>query len=101
MDAMPDGARLTLRTANVRAADRPEQLAPRTLSRSRLTRQAAELLFRADSLARPRLVSELPTRAKHHKNQDLADVQRRMERTDRAVINLLRRLGVYPSLATR
>ena len=83
--------------------------------RSRLSREATELLFTADQLARvsqpperPKLPrrpepvalvdapperTELPTRP-----EPVApvDAQRRMERTERTVINLFRRLGIDP-----
>jgi hypothetical protein len=61
--------------------------------RSRLSREAAELLYTADRLA---LVSQPPERTEPPRRQPVAlvDAQRRMERTDRAVINLFRRLDV-------
>ena len=61
--------------------------------RSRLSREATELLFTADQLAR---VSQPPERTELLRQPEpaaLVDAQRRM-RTERAVINLFRRLGV-------
>src|SRR6516225_5080621 len=61
--------------------------------RSRLSREATELLFTADQLAR---VSQPPERTALPRRPEpvaLVDAQRRM-RTERAVINLFRRLGV-------
>ena len=62
--------------------------------RTRLSREAAELLYTADRLA---LVSQPPERTEPPRRQPVAlvDAQRRM-RTERAVINLFRRLGADP-----
>jgi len=63
--------------------------------RVRLSREATELLFTADQLAR---VSQPPERTELPRRPEpvaLVDAQRRM-RTERAVINLFRRLGVDP-----
>ena len=84
--------------------------------RSRLSREAAELLYTADRLAR---VSQPPERTKLPRRPEPValvdappertelprrpapvapvDAQRRMERTERTVINLFRRLGVAQS----
>ena len=64
--------------------------------RSRLSREATELLYTADQLAR---VSQPPERSKLPRRLEpvaLVDAQRRMERTERTVINLFRRLGIDP-----
>src|SRR5215472_2141979 len=65
--------------------------------RSRLSREATELLFTADQLAR---VSQPPERTELPRRPEpvaLVDAQRRMERTEHTVINLFRRLGVAQS----
>jgi hypothetical protein len=67
--------------------------------RSRLSREATELLYTADWLARvpqPPERTELPTRPEP---VALAEAQRRLERTERAIINLFRRLGVSQAIA--
>ena len=64
--------------------------------RSRLSREATELLYTADQLAQ---VSQPPERTELPRRPEpvaLVDAQRRMERTERTVINLFRRLGVDP-----
>ena len=64
--------------------------------RTRLSREAAELLYTADRLA---LVSQPPERTEPPRRPEpvaLVEAQRRMERTERAVISLFRRLGVDP-----
>jgi hypothetical protein len=84
--------------------------------RSRLSREAAELLYTADQLARaqPPERTELPTRPapvalvdaplartelpRRPEPVALVDALCRMERTERAVINLFRRLGVSQAI---
>jgi hypothetical protein len=62
-----------------------------------LSREAAELLYTADRLARLSQPPEKTEPPRRPESTALVDAQRRMERTERTVINLFRRLGVAQS----
>ena len=63
--------------------------------RIRLSREATELLFTADQLARVSQPLERTEPPRQPEPAALVEAQRRM-RTERAVINLFRRLGADP-----
>jgi hypothetical protein len=67
--------------------------------RSRLSREATELLYTADWLARAPQPPERTEPPRRPEPAALVEAQCRMERTERAIINLFRRLGVSQAIA--